>query len=204
MMSQELEGIRRLRSGTLYMIIVPLLLTLLPAAVALGFGLAGYPMTIVGPGMVHVRYVSYGGAAALGALMAVVALGVVSLVLMVMSFANLREGFSMLTLAGKGGLTGSAGVLVVLVGILIVIVGALLSLIGGLLLIMVGLVIIVVGYIFIGVGFFEVGSSYNNGILEAGGILVAIPLLITSFIGLILCYIGLGEVESKLSARSPV
>lgn len=194
-MSQELDGIRKLRSGVLYMIIVPLLLMILPAVVGLSF--FTYNQIVVEPGMAHFRYAGYSGAA-LGALVAAVIIGVISLLLIVLAFVDLREGFGLLSAAGRGGLTGSVGVLVVLVGILIVIVGALLSPVVGLLLIMAGLVVIVAGYIFIGIGFFEVGSSYNSGILEAGGILAAIPLLITSFIGLILCYVGLGEVERRL------
>ena len=50
-----------------------------------------------------------------------------------------------------------------------------------------------VGFVLIGIGLFKVGSSYNNKLLKIGGIVTAIP--ITNFIGLIISYVALGEVE---------
>jgi len=140
--------------------------------------------------------------AAVGIAILTAALALVSLVLIVMAFGRLSGGFSLLSAAGRGGSIGVAGTWLVIIAIIIALLGAALFMFGGFIAMWIAFVLAAVGFILIGVGLFEVGSSYRNGLLEAGGILVAIPLLITSFIGLILSYAALGGIERELQAKA--
>jgi hypothetical protein len=203
----ELEGVRRLRSGVLLLILVPLLLFIVAVVAAVAAFVAlrpGYRVTVMASGHVFTQAGGYLGSslAAVGIAILVAALALVSLVLIVMAFGRLRGGFSLLSAAGRGGSIGVAGTWLVIIAIIIALLGAALFMFGGFIAMWIAFVLAAVGFILIGVGLFEVGSSYRNGLLEAGGILVAIPLLITSFIGLILSYAALGDVERELQAKA--
>jgi len=202
----ELEGVRRLRSGVLLLILVPLLLFIVAVMAAAAFAALrpGYRVTVVTSGHVFAQADSYLGPslAAVGVAILVAALALVSLVLIVMAFGRLRGGFSLLSAAGRGGSTGVAGTWLVIIAAIMALPGAALFMFGGFIATWAAMVLGAVGFILIGVGLFEVGSSYRNGLLEAGGILVAIPLLITSFIGLILSYVALGDIERGLQAKA--
>jgi len=202
----ELEGVRRLRSGVLLLILVPLLLFIVAVMAAAAFAALrpGYRVTVVTSGHVFAQADSYLGPslAAVGVAILVAALALVSLVLIVMAFGRLRGGFSLLSAAGRGGSTGVAGTWLVIIAAIMALPGAALFMFGGFIATWAAMVLGAVGFILIGVGLFEVGSSYRNGLLEAGGILVAIPLLITSFIGLILSYVALGDIERELQAKA--
>jgi hypothetical protein len=206
----ELEGVRRLRSGVLLLILVPLLLFIVAvvgaaaAFAALRPGYRVYRVTVVTSGHVFTQAGGYLGSslAAVGVAILVAAPALVSLVLIVMAFGRLRGGFSLLSAAGRGGSIGAAGTWLVIIAIIIALLGVALFMFGGFIAMWIAFVLAAVGFILIGVGLFEVGSSYRNSLLEAGGILVAIPLLITSFIGLILSYVALGDIERELQAKA--
>jgi hypothetical protein len=203
----ELEGVRRLRSGVLLLILVPLLLFIVAVVAAVAAFVAlrpGYRVTVVTSGHVFTQAGGYLGSslAAVGIAILVAVLAVVSLVLIVMAFGRLSGGFSLLSAAGRGGSIGVAGTWLVIIAIIIALLGAALFMFGGFIAMWITFVLAAVGFILIGVGLYEVGSSYRNGLLEAGGILVAIPLLITSFIGLILSYAALGDIERELQAKA--
>ena len=203
----ELEGVRRLRSGVLLLILVPLLLfivAVVAAAAAFAALRPGYRVTVVTSGHVFTQASSYLGSspAAVGIAILAVILALISLVLIAMAFGRLRGGFSLLSAAGRGGSIGAAGTWLVIIAIIIALLGVALFMFGGFIATWIAFVLGAVGFILIGVGLFEVGSSYRNGLLEAGGILVAIPLLITSFIGLILSYVALGDIERELQAKA--
>jgi len=189
----ELEGVRRLRSGVLLLILVPVLILIvaLVGAAAIYATLMSAPVS------------SYTGSSLVAdeTVLAVV-LALVSLVLTAIAFGRLRGGFSLLSAAGRGGSIGVAGTWLVIIAIIIALLGVALFMFGGFIATWIAFVLAAVGFILIGVGLFEVGSSYRNSLLEAGGILVAIPLLITSFIGLILSYVALGDIERELQAKA--
>jgi len=200
----ELEGVRRLRSGVLLLILVPLFLFIVAVVGAVAAFVALRPVTVVTSGHVFTQASSYSGSslAAVGVAILVAVLALVSLVLIVMAFGRLSGGFSLLSAAGRGGSIGVAGTWLVIIAIIIALLGAALFMFGGFIAMWIAFVLAAVGFILIGVGLYEVGSSYRNGLLEAGGILVAIPLLITSFIGLILSYVALGDIERELQAKA--
>jgi len=203
----ELEGVRRLRSGVLLLILVPLFLFIVAVAAAVAMFVAvrpGYRVTVVTSGHIFTQAGGYLGSslAAVGVAILAAALALVSLVLIVMAFRRLSGGFSLLSAAGRGGSIGVAGTWLVIIAIIIALLGAALFMFGGFIAMWIAFVLAAVGFILIGVGLYEVGSSYRNGLLEAGGILVAIPLLITSFIGLILSYAALGDIERELQAKA--
>ena len=206
----ELEGIDKLRSGTLLLIVVPLLLLAASIVIAIGASLATRPA--VGA-VVSVngatRYVVHMGpaplplAASLGVAIGVAAIAAVLLVVSFLALGRLSVGFKALEAAGKGGWAGVAGVWLIIAAVIVALVGAATFMFGGFIAVDLSFIIAVVGFILIGVGLFEVGSYYNNALLEAGGILTAIPLVITSFIGLIISYVGLGEVKRRLREAAP-
>jgi len=203
----ELEGVRRLRSGVLLLILVPLFLFIVAVAAAVAMFVAvrpGYRVTVVTSGHIFTQAGGYLGSslAAVGIAILVAALALVSLVLIVMAFGRLSGGFSLLSAAGRGGSIGVAGTWLVIIAIIIALLGAALFMFGGFIAMWIAFVLVAVGFILIGVGLYEVGSSYGKDLLRAGGILVAIPLLITSFIGLILSYVALGDIERELQAKA--
>lgn len=206
----ELEGIDKLRSGTLLLIVVPLLL--LAASIVIGIGAFLVTRPAVGAAVSvngATRYVVHMGpaplplAASLGAAIGVAAIAAVLLVVSFLALGRLSVGFKALEAAGKGGWAGVAGVWLIIVAVIVALVGAATFMFGGFIAVDLSFIIAVVGFILIGVGLFEVGSYYNDALLEAGGILTAIPLVITSFIGLIISYVGLGEVERRLREAAP-
>jgi hypothetical protein len=206
----ELEGVRRLRSGVLLLILVPLLLFIVAVVGAVAASVAlrpGYRVTMMAPGHVFTQAGCYGSCsvsllAAVGIAILIATLALGSLVLIVMAFRRLRGGFSLLSAAGRGGSIGVTGAWLIMIAIIIALLGAALFMFGGFIAMLIAFVLAAVGFILIGVGLYEVGSSYRNGLLEAGGILVAIPLLITSFIGLILSYVALGDIMRELQAKA--
>ncbi|ADL19151.1 hypothetical protein ASAC_0745 [Acidilobus saccharovorans 345-15] len=175
--SGELEGVGDLKRGLIYIFISDLLSSV--------FYVSGFITHSASP------------------IVEVVSL-LIGLVLAVMALMNLRRGFTTLSSMGKGGSLGASGVMLIVVGLAIALLGILLMfivLLGGAAVAIMGLVIIIVGFVMIGVGFYSVGSAYNNSTLKIGGILTAlffVPFL--PLVGLILDYVGLGEVEGQLRA----
>jgi hypothetical protein len=207
----ELEGIDKLRSGILLLIVVPLLLLAASIVIAIGAFIATRPAAgaVVSVNGATRYYVVHMGptplplAASLGAAIGVAAIAAVLLVVSFLALGRLSVGFKALEAAGKGGWAGVAGVWLIIAAVIVALVGAATFMFGGFIAVDLSFIIAVVGFILIGVGLFEVGSYYNDALLEAGGILTAIPLVITSFIGLIISYVGLGEVERRLREAAP-
>jgi len=238
----ELEGVRRLRSGVLLLILVPLLLFIVAVAAAVAMFVAarpGYRVTVVTSGHIFTQAGGYLGSslAAVGIAILTAALALVSLVLIVMAFGRLSGGFSLLSAAGRGGSIGVAGTWLVIIAIIIALLGAALFMFGGFIAMWIAFVLAAVGYILIGKGLYDVGLSYGKDSLKTGGALVAISFavvllltvdwrgllsyaaasgvpallsllvlllifMITSFIGLILSYTTLGDIERELQAKA--
>lgn len=88
--------------------------------------------------------------------------------------------------------------------------GTTLILVGAILLIIpfldiIGIILIFVGQILLGIGIYRIGEIYNNSLTKIGGILVAIPLIdITAFIGMIMTYVGVGQIQREFGMRPPL
>ncbi|ACB39388.1 DUF973 family protein [Pyrobaculum neutrophilum] len=61
-------------------------------------------------------------------------------------------------------------------------------------------ILAIVGVVLLGIQLYKIGAHFNEGTLKAGGIVTAIPLI--SFIGLILAYVGLGNLLSSQTAKA--
>lgn len=56
--------------------------------------------------------------------------------------------------------------------------------------------------ILIGVALYQVGEKFQNGLVKIGGILGAIPLGITTLVGFLLAYEGLGQLLKEFERKS--
>ena len=224
----ELEGVRRLRSGVLLLILIPVIILILAlvGAVVIYAAVASAPVS------------SYTGSSLVGGVTVLaVILALISLVLIAMAFGRLRGGFSLLSAAGRGGSTGVTGAWLLIIAAIIALPGAALLMFVGFIVSSITSVIGNAGYILIGKGLYDVGSSYGKDSLKTGGALVAISFavillltvdwrgllsyavasgvpallsllvlllifMITSFIGLILSYTTLGNIERELQAKA--
>ncbi|WP_371810362.1 DUF973 family protein [Acidianus sp. RZ1] len=114
----------------------------------------------------------------LGGIGGAIALIILSIILAVIMIFYMYAGFD-----GLNNGLGKAAVILLIIGIILEIV-------------VVGAFIALIGYILLGIAFFLVGSKYNSGLVEAGGIIgIFIP-----FIGAILTYLGLGSILDKMSS----
>jgi len=223
----ELEGVRRLRSGVLLLILIPVLLLILALVGAAAIYAAVTSASVS----------SYTGSSLVADVtVLLVVLSLISLVLIVMAFGRLRGGFSLLSAAGRGGSTGVTGAWLLIIAAIIALPGEALLMFGGFIISLIASVIGDAGYILIGKGLYDVGSSYGKDSLKTGGALVAIsfavliltvdlrgllsyaaasgvPALLSlavlilifaimGFIGLILSYTTLGDIERELQAKA--
>ena len=223
----ELEGVRRLRSGVLLLILIPVIILILAlvGAAAIYAAVTSAPVS------------SYSGSSLVGGVtVLLVVLSLISLVLIVMAFGRLRGGFSLLSAAGRGGSTGVTGAWLLIIAAIIALPGEALLMFGGFIVSLIASVIGDAGYILIGKGLYDVGSSYGKDSLKTGGALVVIsfavlilivdlrgllsyaaasgvPALLSlavlilifaimGFIGLILSYTTLGDIERELQAKA--
>ena len=223
----ELEGVRRLRSGVLLLILIPVIILILAlvGAAAIYAAVTSAPVS------------SYTGSSLVGGVtVLLVVLSLISLVLIVMAFGRLRGGFSLLSAAGRGGSTGVTGAWLLIIAAIIALPGEALLMFGGFIVSLIASVIGDAGYILIGKGLYDVGSSYGKDSLKTGGALVVIsfavlilivdlrgllsyaaasgvPALLSlavlilifaimGFIGLILSYTTLGDIERELQAKA--
>jgi len=223
----ELEGVRRLRSGVLLLILIPVIILILAlvGAAAIYAAVTSAPVS------------SYTGSSLVGGVtVLLVVLSLISLVLTVMAFGRLRGGFSLLSAAGRGGSTGVTGAWLLIIAAIIALPGEALLMFGGFIVSLIASVIGNAGYILIGKGLYDVGSSYGKDSLKTGGALVVIsfavlilivdlrgllsyaaasgvPALLSlavlilifaimGFIGLILSYTTLGDIERELQAKA--
>jgi hypothetical protein len=223
----ELEGVRRLRSGVLLLILIPVIILILAlvGAAAIYAAVTSAPVS------------SYSGSSLVGGVtVLLVVLSLISLVLIVMAFGRLRGGFSLLSAAGRGGSTGVTGAWLLIIAAIIALPGEALLMFGGFIVSLIASVIGDAGYILIGKGLYDVGSSYGKDSLKTGGALVVISFavliltvdlrgllsyaaasgvlallslavlilifVIMGFIGLILSYTTLGDIERELQAKA--
>ncbi|MFP3320032.1 MAG: DUF973 family protein [Acidilobus sp.] len=223
----ELEGVRRLRSGVLLLILIPVLILII--------GLVG--AAVIYAAVMSASVSSYTGSSLVAdvTVLAVV-LSLISLVLTAIAFGRLRGGFSLLSAAGRGGSTGVTGAWLIIIAAIIALPGAALLMFGGFIVSSITSVIGNAGYMLIGKGLYDIGSSYGKDSLKTGGALVAISFavflltadwrgllsyaaasgvpallslailllifLILGFIGLILSYTTLGDIVRELQAKA--
>ncbi|WP_236749101.1 DUF973 family protein [Acidianus manzaensis] len=201
MQNPELDGLRKLRSGILFLIISPFLAGIGFLMLSL-FGLAA------------LAGASSGGAvgAAAGFITDIIAGGILILlgsILGIVGVLRIKGGFDILKSIGRDVGIGGTGGTLYLVGLIITVIGALIviTVVGipvGLPLYYLGLVIALIGDILIGVGIYKVGDAYNEGTTKIGGILAAIPFDLISFIGYIISYIGIGKIINMVSSGTYV
>ncbi|QXJ34976.1 DUF973 family protein [Saccharolobus shibatae] len=185
----ELEGIGKLRGGSLFMIL-SVLLAAIGILVIISAGVLG--------GMFSAASGNVGGAiaAGIGLLAGIAIVILIGAIIGLVGILRIRSGFSILKSLGRDVGIGETGTTLYLVGLIIIIIGALLTfvLIGVPILIL-GEIIALIGGILIGIGFYRVGELYNEGLVKIGGILIIIPIDILNFVGFILAYVGLGRVR---------
>lgn len=168
----EVQALRKMRQGLLYFIIVELLwiMILLIFAIARGM-IANIAIPVV------------------------IIMMIVDVTLTVLGYLKLRDGFSILSSIGKPVGIGSVGAIIILIGTILVF-NILLITLGGFLIIVIAGILLTIGYALLGIGLYKVGSEYNNTLTKDGGILTIIPFI--SFIGIVLSFIGIGEIIKKL------
>jgi len=127
-------------------------------------------------------------------------------VLYLIGLIKIREGFS--TLKGRW-----SNLNVGFIGTTLILIGTILNIISspfffyagpsGAFVMMIGTALLLIGEILLGVGIYNLGENYKNSTVSSSGILIAIPLGITAFIGFILLYHSLGKVISNLLKENP-
>ena len=208
-MSQEVDGIRDLRSGALYIIVSVILVTtadiIASTVMGVSFLLKPTSATVLMSGLLGM----------------VVILVIVALVLGILWLVKTRSGFIKLKSVGRDVGSGDTGTLLIIIGIIVAIVGVAvafalafslssLGLFAGLAIAFIGAIIGLVGQILVALGYRRVGEVYEESSLKTGGLLLLIgfildliPIIdivggILAFIGFILVYIGCGTLLRRL------
>ena len=191
----ETEAVEKMRKGTLFLIIAPILVLI--GIVLIGAtAISGLLAVFSSPSSAS-SYIMAIGDLLGGAIVSLIML-IAGIVLGLVGLIKIRSGFKMLVESGKNVGVGYTGVSLVFLSIILDIISialagvlpaiSYLSIISGIL----GLI----GMILVGVGFYKTGKEYNQGLVEAGGILTAIVVIpLLPFIGFILIYVGLGNVK---------
>jgi hypothetical protein len=196
----EIEGLKKLKSANLILIIAPILVAIgINAGIGVLFGSA----SLASGGPFSSPLASSGVVTAL-VLMGVVPL--VGIILGLIAILKLRGGFKDLKSVFPEAGIGASGGLLLLIGYILFILfplGIILAILtnnpGLLILQSVGLglggIIYFVGQILTAIGFYRVGNRYNESLVSVGGILT----IFLPFIGYILNFIGLGKIINRLS-----
>ena len=175
----ELDGLKTLRTGSLLLIIAPIL-TMVGLSAALGGLFSG-----------SLAFAAAGASAELGAAIVGALLELAAVYMFMKGFGTLRE------VAPEVGI-GRTGSMLVLVAVILLIIG-LAGLLAGafplVFLVGLGALLDFIGIIMVAIGFYRVGSRYGEGLVKVGGILLIFGGL--AFIGAILNYIGLGGIIRK-------
>jgi hypothetical protein len=178
-----IEGVSKLRSGSLLEIVTSILIIIAVASIfsVIAIGIAGVFVMLV--------------------------IFLIAILTDILGILRIRKGFSILNTAGLGTGIGSIGALLILLGPLLVFVGIILLIpaalsgnVAGAIASFTGLniggdVIGFIGLILLIIGFYKVGSHFNNGTVKIGSI-----LLILGVIGFIILYLGLGSVLDSLKS----
>ncbi|ACP37377.1 Protein of unknown function DUF973 [Sulfolobus islandicus M.14.25] len=185
----ELEGIGKLRSGSLFMILA-VLLAAIGILVVISAGMFG--------GMFSAASGNVSGviASGIGLLVGIAIVILIGAIIGLIGILRIRSGFGILKSLGRDVGIGEIGTTLYLVGLIIIIIGALLTIVLiGFPILILGEIIALIGGILIGIGFYKVGEIYNEGLVKIGGILIVIPIDLINFVGFILAYVGLGKVR---------
>ncbi len=118
------------------------------------------------------------------------------IVFLVVIFAELLPGFKLLKESDEKYSIGLSGIhamvlalVIIFFSVIILFVNPILGLIG----LILSLIIFFVAGIMLAIGLFRIGSAAGNGLMEVGAILVIFIL----FVGWILVYISIGEIEER-------
>jgi len=200
-MNEETEAIRKLRTGTIFFIIAPIITIV--AMLILGFTAS---LSLVDFFLSVGTHSSSGVLSSVmplltGAFVSLAIIGI-AIVLYLVALIKIRSGFKVLTYTGKNVGIGYAGTSLIFISLILYVLAIILVIVGvnsSLLLstlIDIGGVLGIIGYILTNIGFYKVGSEYNEGVIKTGGILAAIFIIpILPFIGYIMIYVGLGNIE---------
>jgi hypothetical protein len=181
-----IEGVSKLRSGSLLEIVTAILIIIAVISIfsVIAIGIAGVFVMLV--------------------------IFLIAILTDILGILRIRKGFSILNTAGLGTGIGSIGALLILLGPLLEFIGVILLIpaalsgnLAGALASFGGLniggeVIGFIGLILLIIGFYRVGSYFNNGTVKIGSILLIIPIL--TIIGFIMLYSGLGSVLNSLKS----
>lgn len=223
MSALEIDGIKNVRKGAIWLLIAPIVLIIsefvmtIIAVLLIGPFISSTPLSIT----------SFSGVASIASASGALFFALIFIAfiiadfLFLLSFGSFRTGFKELpnmTLGSIGGLVGKIGALIQIVAFvtataLLVIVYLTLSS-GGTLSSVTGMInfasisiiigeaigglLTAIALILVGIGIYSLGSRYNEGLLKVGGILIA--TLVISLIGVILSIIGAGSVKNKLQS----
>ena len=183
-MQSETEGINKLRKGSLILILASIFITIL--VVILAFSLLSISPSYPSASVV---------VSVMGIVIGLIIVAIIGVIAGIIGIWNIKDGFKILRNLGKDVGIGYVGAVLYIVALILIMIGVSLVLIGGVFAVIFGAIVEIVSNILIGIGFYKVGEIYNEGITKIGGILVAIPVNIISFIGYILVYIGLGKIK---------
>ncbi|ACP44796.1 Protein of unknown function DUF973 [Sulfolobus islandicus Y.G.57.14] len=185
----ELEGIGKLRSGSLFMILA-VLLAAIGILVIISAGMLGGMFSAASGNVIGVI------ASGIGLLVGIAIVILIGAIIGLIGILRIRSGFGILKSLGRDVGIGEIGTTLYLVGLIIIIIGALLTIVLiGFPILILGEIIALIGGILIGIGFYKVGEIYNEGLVKIGGILIVIPIDLINFVGFILAYVGLGKVR---------
>ena len=198
-MRKESEGIRKLRMGTLFFIIAPILGII--AMLVLGFATSLSLLNLLSS-LSATSIISSIMQFLTGAIVSLAIYGV-AIVLYIVGLIKVRGGFKILAQEGKNVGVGYTGTSLIFISLILFVLAIVLSIIHVYFLpflsalIYVSAILGIIGYILTNIGFYRVGSEYNEGTVKTGGILATIFIIpILPFIGYIMIYVGLGNIKS--------
>jgi len=174
-MYNESEGIDKLRTGSLILVLASILIII--AFFALVFSLLS---AMSSPSISSI----------MSALVAYIIVEIIGDIGGIIGMLYLRKGFEILKSLGKDVGIGYTGATLAFIAIALSILGLALTFVGGGALVVASNIIEFVANVLIGIGFYKVGEIYNEGTTKIGGILI----IIIPFIGYIIAYTGLGNV----------
>jgi len=205
-MQSELEGISKLRNGSLIIAISAfvVLISLITMIASLAASLNTLSTSITSV------------LSMLGTLVAILILIIIATIINIVGLIYVKDGFEILKSSGRDVGIGSTGAMLALVSLVIGIIGLLVFIWGAFITLAAG-VLATVGDILVGAGFYKVGEIYNEGTTKIAGILeviggigniiilpsLDIVFMIIFLIAFILLYIGLGKIYLIKTSMPP-
>jgi len=188
-MYNESEGINKLRTGSLILVLASILIIV--AFFVLLLSLIAVAQSITSASSIT--------SSIIGILVAFIIVEIIGDIGGIIGMLNVRKGFGILKSLGRDVGIGYTGATLAFVAIGLSILGLLLTFVGGEALTIVSNIIEFVSNVLIGIGFYKLGEIYNESTIKIGGILV----IIIPFIGYILTYTGLGKVNTMAMPPTP-